>query len=276
VADLLVYTPDNELNNVVEQLGEAHGYRVRCCRSVTKASDWLEIRDFDAMVLHSRIPLEQQQLLAGMLWKRNLSALFFVFDFEDRRHQVPEMRLLGAEVIKGPDALARLGAELRRHADVRPKDPADFRVLVVEDLESPRDIICIFIESLGYPAVVGAGSAMEALNLLNHDPKGFSCILTDIRMPYMSGKELIEAVRSDDRHKNIPIIVLTAFGTADCLIDCLRAGASGFLVKPPKKADMQRELARAKRLLAHGLDPRLIREGELDVFREALHAKGYV
>ena len=122
--------------------------------------------------------------------------------------------------------------------------------------------------------MVGAGSGSEALQLLNADPDHFACLITDVRMPQMSGKELIETLRADPRYCHLPIIVLTAFGTTDCLLDCLRAGASGFMAKPPKKPDLQRELGRAERIYRQRLDPRLVPEGDFELFREMLEDKG--
>ena len=273
--DLLILTPDNGLNQVLQKFGEAHGYRVRTCVHTQKAGDWLAVRDFDVAIVHASIPLEQQQQLASKLWERNLAALLYVFSFEAKNS--PEMRLFGAEVIQGAEALNLIESMLRRHAGAFVRNnPSDFRVLVVEDLASPRDIICIFVESLGYPSVTPADSALEALKLLHSEPRGFSCILTDVRMPYMSGQQLIESVRADERYNGLPIIVLTAFGTADCLLDCLRAGASGFLAKPPKKADLQRELGRAQRIFSQKLDPRLVKEEEFEQIREMLQTKGYL
>lgn len=210
--DLLVFTPDNELNRVIEQLGEAHGYRVRTCLNVTKASDWLEIRVFDALVLHASIPLEQQQLLAGMLWKRSLNALFFIFDFEDKRNRVPEMRLLGAEVFKGRDALAMLDAALRRRAALQPKESSDFRILVVEDLQSPRDIICIFIESLGYPLRHRRGFGDRGLESLEQRSQGV--LLRRDRCPH--------AVYVRQRADRGPARRCTPQAYADLGADCIR------------------------------------------------------
>jgi two-component system, chemotaxis family, chemotaxis protein CheY len=146
--------------------------------------------------------------------------------------------------------------------------------MVVEDLDSPRDIICILIESLGYSAVVGKNSAESALQALKREPKIYGCVLTDMKMPHTSGAELIRLIRKDPQLCHIPVVVLTAFGTADCLVECMKAGASGFLVKPPKKEAMRRELGRASRIISHGLDPRLVKEEDAEALRAVLEAKG--
>jgi len=92
----------------------------------------------------------------------------------------------------------------------------------------------------------------------------------------MPGWELIEKVRNEATLKHVPIIALTAYGTADNLMKCLQAGASGFLVKPPSKAQLSRELSRAKRIILNAENPRLVQPEDVDVMRDVLAEKGYV
>jgi FixJ family two-component response regulator len=74
----------------------------------------------------------------------------------------------------------------------------------------------------------------------------------------------------------LPVIVLTAHGTVDALVDCLKAGASGFLVKPPAAKDLQHELGRAKRIAEHQLSPRLATDNEADSIRQILEDRDLV
>jgi CheY-like chemotaxis protein len=143
------------------------------------------------------------------------------------------------------------------------------KALIVDDLDIPRDVICAFVEKFGYEAV-GASSAADALTRLVEAPGEFSCVITDINMPKVKGTELIRQIRESGAIAKIPIIVLTAYGTGDCLVESMEAGASGFLVKPPRKDDMQRELARAARILRGTEDARLISRLNIDKLREAL------
>lgn len=274
--DLLIYCPDSDLNLELQQIAKAQDFRVKTAFDFKTAREWLKVREFDVMFVHGTVSIKDQQDLAGLLWKRNLQSLFYVFDLATEGIERPEIRLLGAELVKGKNAVNSLTKVLRNYQLTRPIENPDFRIMVVEDLDSPRDIICMFIEGLGFSQVDGFPSASAALNELQQEPDKYSCIVTDVRMPKVTGCELIEIVRADTRIAGLPIIVLTAFGTVDCLIDCLKAGASGFLVKPPKKKDIGRELARAKRICAHNLNPRLVREGDVDSLREVLFAKGFV
>ena len=125
-------------------------------------------------------------------------------------------------------------------------------------------------------SVAGKRSAKEALAELENSPGEYSCIVTDIRMPVIDGHALIDLVRKNPKLEHIPIIALTAYGTVDCLIECLKAGASGFLVKPPKKDDLARELGRAYRIVRHHASPRLASTDEVELIRNILIERGWV
>jgi FixJ family two-component response regulator len=66
--------------------------------------------------------------------------------------------------------------------------------MVVDDLDSPRDIICSFVETMGFSQVQGCRSAKEALSLLTAEPERYFCIITDMRMPDVSGEQLIDRI----------------------------------------------------------------------------------
>ncbi|NDC38575.1 MAG: response regulator [Proteobacteria bacterium] len=136
-------------------------------------------------------------------------------------------------------------------------------------------MICSFVETMGFGQVQGCRSAKEALSLLTTDPSAYFCVITDMRMPDISGEQLIEQIRRHPKLLHLPVIVLTAYGSADNLLGCLRAGASGFLVKPPKRSDMARELGRAYRIALREGSPRLASPDEVEALRGVLEQRGF-
>jgi serine phosphatase RsbU (regulator of sigma subunit)/signal transduction histidine kinase len=96
-------------------------------------------------------------------------------------------------------------------------------------------------------------------------------ILADHMMPHMSGRDLLEQVRSDPELRSIPVIFVTAHGGAEARIESLAAGADDYLTKP---FDEQELLARIRNLLrARAQERALVRanrrmESELQVARE--------
>lgn len=276
MADVLVFTTDIALSHEVEKITDKMGFRTKLVSDLTTALDWFLVRSFDIVITDSKMSIQTQEKIADRLWKKDINSLLLVLDNNEIRTP-SQMRLFGAEVISGIDILGKLKKLLTRYLSGDEKIIKELNVLVVDDLDSPRDIICIYLEDLGLAVkTTGASSGEEAIKLLNKDPQHFSCIITDIKMPRMSGEELIRYVRGNPTISHLPIIVLTAYGTADCLLACLKAGASGFLVKPPKKVDMAREIARARRIIRRGLDPRLVRENEENITEEYLFSRGIV
>ena len=100
-------------------------------------------------------------------------------------------------------------------------------VAIVDDDESIRAALRGFMKEAGLPAEAFA-SAEEFLE--SGDLKHTACLVTDIRMPGMSGLEL-QARLNSERHR-IPIVFITAHGDENMRMQALRAGAVEFLAKP--------------------------------------------
>jgi len=102
-------------------------------------------------------------------------------------------------------------------------------VLTVDDSRTMRDMLMLALSDAGY-RVVQAEDGVHGLEvLLGETP---DVIVTDINMPRMDGFGFIEGVRSDDRHRAVPILVLTTESDAEKKDRARRAGATGWIVKP--------------------------------------------
>ncbi len=85
-------------------------------------------------------------------------------------------------------------------------------------------------------SVTAAQWAGDALDFLTARKTRIDLVITDLRMPFVSGMTVVYAI-----HKifpGLPIIVLTAFGSPDVKAECLRQGASAFLEKPLNTAEL--------------------------------------
>ena len=273
--DLLIVSADHSVQAAVEELARARGLRTKSALDATSALDWMKQIKFDIVCVESAVDLSDQERISEQLWKSQPVAPFVLVDLTPGgQHQI-EARLLGADVARGEHALHTLGVIFDR---LKPRIATrfeNFRVMVVDDLDSPRDIICSFVETMGFGEVKGYRSAKEALATLTSDPTAFSCVLTDMRMPDISGEQLIEQIRRHPKLLHLPVIVLTAYGSAETLLGCLRAGASGFLVKPPKRTDLARELGRAYRIAMRQTSPRLASPDEVEMLRSVLERRGF-
>jgi DNA-binding NtrC family response regulator len=100
-------------------------------------------------------------------------------------------------------------------------------ILLVEDKESLRRVLRLTLESAGY-AVAEAGDAREAAQALAREP--FRLVLTDLRMPNGSGLDVLRASKSADAE--VPVVLMTAYGSIDEAVQAMKDGAHDFLQKP--------------------------------------------
>jgi DNA-binding NtrC family response regulator len=99
------------------------------------------------------------------------------------------------------------------------------RILIVEDEDKLRRILELQLVDSGFD-VVKAATAEEALPLFDRA----DLILTDFKLPGLTGLEMLQLVRRQDSH--VPVIVMTAFGTVENAVEAMKAGAADFLLKP--------------------------------------------
>jgi len=113
----------------------------------------------------------------------------------------------------------------------------DVSLLVVEDRIVMQKIIRRLLVQLGFGAIDTAMNGQEALGLIH--AKQYDLILSDWNMDEMSGFELLKAVRSDPRSASIPFVLITAEAKSANITAAKQAGASGYLIKPFKLADLK-------------------------------------
>lgn len=109
----------------------------------------------------------------------------------------------------------------------RPSADAEPTVFVVDDDPGVRDAVRLLLRSVGLPALQFA-SAAEFLQ--EFDPDAPGCIVLDLRMPGMSGRELQK--RLLEMGSRTPIIFVTAHGDVPTAVDAVKDGAVDFIQKP--------------------------------------------
>lgn len=106
-----------------------------------------------------------------------------------------------------------------------------YKVLVAEDDPFQRlSLIDILNLSNFDPTPVENGK--QALEALQDESNVFDLVLLDLLMPEMTGKDVLEAMKKDDRLKQIPVVVMSAQDDRDIIGACLATGAKDFIVKP--------------------------------------------
>jgi DNA-binding response OmpR family regulator len=116
------------------------------------------------------------------------------------------------------------------------------RVLVVDDNDDVRELLIHILRAEGL-SPFGAADAVSALAILNSNP--MDLILLDVMMPGISGVELLLKIRAtESAYQNIPIAMITALSAHEEVARAIEAGASTYLVKPFRGADIRNLLAR--------------------------------
>jgi two-component system chemotaxis response regulator CheY len=104
------------------------------------------------------------------------------------------------------------------------------KFLVVDDYSTMRRIIKNLLHDLGYANVTEADDGNTALPLLQNG--SFDFLITDWNMPGMAGLDLLKAVRSNEKLKKMPVLMLTAEAKREQIVEAAQAGVSGYVIKP--------------------------------------------
>src|ERR1035441_3834275 len=100
-------------------------------------------------------------------------------------------------------------------------------ILVIDDEASIRESLEVLLTLEGY-SVRMAAAGEEGLRIL--ELENFDLVLLDLALPGQSGLELLPQIK--DRQPELPVIMITAYGTVDNVVEAVRAGAENFVQKP--------------------------------------------
>lgn len=116
------------------------------------------------------------------------------------------------------------------------------RILVVDDENALRNALVRFLSNQGF-SVSAAGTGQEAIDLVGRE--SFEVMLLDIRMPGMSGIDVVPEVLHQD--PDLAILMLSALTDATSAAICMQRGAIDYLTKPIELNDLSKAIARALR-----------------------------
>jgi DNA-binding NtrC family response regulator len=116
------------------------------------------------------------------------------------------------------------------------------RILIAEDDADLRDLLQDELEDAGYETVV-AIDGRSAMMRIEREREQIDLLITDVRMPGLSGDELLNAMRA--QRSEAPVIVITAFGSVEQAVEMVKAGAFQYLTKPFDTDDLLRAAAQA-------------------------------
>jgi len=104
-------------------------------------------------------------------------------------------------------------------------------ILIVDDSETNLVLLAAVLKDKGW-GVRTATSATIALKMIKSEKPDL--ILLDLLMPGIDGQQMLERLKSDDRHKDIPVIVISALTDSKTRKACYEKGAAYYMPKPVK------------------------------------------
>jgi two-component system chemotaxis response regulator CheY len=116
--------------------------------------------------------------------------------------------------------------------------------LVVEDSPMMRQLLVFALARIKALKVVEADDGVDALRKLT--TAKFDLVITDINMPVLDGLKLVKKIRSDEVHKDVPIMIVTTEGSAEDRQRALQLGANAYITKPIQAPQV---IAKVKELL---------------------------
>lgn len=122
------------------------------------------------------------------------------------------------------------------------------KILIIDDEKSILDLLSVVFKKEGY-IVETSLSAKTALELI--DKEEFDLILTDIKLPQMSGMKILKYAK--EKYPAMPVVMITAYGTIKQAIEALKMGAMDYIVKPFNMEEL-------KIIVAQGLENRRMKQ----------------
>ncbi len=116
------------------------------------------------------------------------------------------------------------------------------RILVVDDQDSMRQLLCSALRGLGYTQIVTATDGASALATLRG--RTIDAMLLDVEMPGIGGLECLQTVRGDPSIADTPVVMVTGRASESFITAIRPLAVAGYLIKPVTATALQAALAR--------------------------------
>ncbi len=135
-------------------------------------------------------------------------------------------------------------------------------ILIVDDDPSFRRVLEYHLKEAGY-GVLAAADGGKALEIFSENP--CHAVLTDLDMPGLPGRELLEQIRQ--KSPDTPVIVITAYGTIESAVEAMKLGAFHYLTKPVNRDELLHTVGNALKLAGLVTENRSLREAVSATFK---------
>ena len=231
------------------------GYTVAQAADGRQALNMMNFERYDLVLLDIMMPVMDgfEVLLNIKTNARYNNTPVIMLSAMDDQFSIDRCQSLGAfDYVTKPCELNALKArmwrcffELKLARNIGLAQHSQRSILIVEDNELNLDLLARRIKMLGHTALT-ATNGKEALALL--DEQSIDLMLLDIMMPQMDGCELLQTVRSRQRHNDVPIIMVSALGDNASLERCISLGSDDYVLKPYNAVILKDRINRALNL----------------------------
>ncbi len=135
-------------------------------------------------------------------------------------------------------------------------DPQQYRILVVDDEESLREVLTIMLHREGYRVEAAADGAQAVARLKEQT---FDLVISDIKMPRLSGFELLAHVK--ERAPETMVLMITAFSSTEEAVQAMKEGAYDYITKPFKNEEI-------RLIIRNALERKTLRQENLALKKE--------
>jgi two-component system, chemotaxis family, chemotaxis protein CheY len=114
------------------------------------------------------------------------------------------------------------------------------KVLVVDDFATMRKIVRNILKQIGFENITEAEDGNAALRVIKSESIGL--VVTDWNMPNMTGLDLLREIRKDPQTADTPVLMVTAEGLKENVMEAVKAGVNNYVVKPFTAEVLQEKL----------------------------------
>ncbi|MBF0118912.1 MAG: response regulator [Desulfobacterales bacterium] len=206
-------------------------------------------RKFGGTGLGLAISKKLTEMMGGEIWAESMPGKGSVFNFTARfglqiSNRPPvflDSHFRGNDVIHAKAGIHFAGklvdGYLTKDKEIYPEF-REIRVLVVDDNLTSCETMVSLLKSFNFlpDSALSGEDALQKLTINARENRDYSLVIVDHMMPDMDGVKLSERIRENPIFRNIPIIMMTAFGIEEIQIQASKLGVNSFLIKPIKRS----------------------------------------
>jgi DNA-binding NtrC family response regulator len=130
------------------------------------------------------------------------------------------------------------------------------KILAVDDEPDMLKLLEMIIREKTPYEIVTTNNPLEALELAKQG--GFDVVIADLKMPGLDGIELLEAIKKVD--EDIPVIIITAYGTVESAVESMQKGGFDFITKPFRKEQILYTIDKALKMVKLNKENKMLKE----------------